>query len=75
MNTNKITLNELRTLIKKIIKEEKEGGEYKYMIITYQGETIVDNEIVYLDKPYLETYDDEVPMTLGSNQALIYIGD
>jgi hypothetical protein len=45
------------------------------MIVTYSGEEIVDKEIVYLHKPYLETYDEEVPMTLGSNQALIYIGD
>jgi hypothetical protein len=74
MATKKITLNELRTLVKKIIKEEK-MGKYKYMIITYRGEEIVDKEIVYLDKPGLETYDDEVPMTLGSNQELIYIGD
>jgi hypothetical protein len=60
-------------LVKKIIKEESDSGKYKYMIITYSGEEIVDKEIIYLDKPYLETYDDEVPMTLGSNQALIYI--
>ena len=73
MATKKITLNELRTLVKKIIKEESDSGKYKYMIITYSGEEIVDKEIIYLDKPYLETYDDEVPMTLGSNQALIYI--
>lgn len=74
MATKKITLNELRTLVKKIIKEEK-MGKYKYMIITYSGEEIIDKKIVYLDKPYLETYDDEVPMTLGSNQELIYLGD
>lgn len=74
MATKKITLNELRSLVKKIIKEEK-IGKYKYMVITYRGEEIVNKEIVYLDKPGLETYDDEVPMTLGSNQALIYIGD
>jgi hypothetical protein len=75
MATKRISLNELRTLVKRIIKEENNNGKYKYMIITYRGEEIVDKEIIYLDKPYLETYDDEVPMTLGSNQALIYIGD
>jgi hypothetical protein len=74
MATKKITLNELRSIVKQIIKEEK-IGKYKYMIITYSGETIVDKKIVYLDKPHLQTYDDEVPMTLGSNQVLIYIGD
>jgi hypothetical protein len=73
MATKRISLNELRTLVKQIVKEESDSGKYKYMIITYSGEEIVDKEIIYLDKPYLETYDDEVPMTLGSNQALIYI--
>lgn len=58
----------------KIGLEEEQGG-YKYMIITYSGEDIVDKEIVYLDKPDLQTYDNDVPMTLGSNQALIYLGD
>jgi len=43
--------------------------------VTYSGEDIVNKKIVFLDKPYLQTYDNDVPMTLGSNQALIYIGD
>lgn len=53
----------------------KKSKKYKYLIITYSGEDIVNKKIVFLDKPYLQTYDNDVPMTLGSNQALIYIGD
>ena len=50
-------------------------GKYKYMIVTYSGEDITDKEIIYLNKPNLTTYDNDVPRTLGSNQALIQIDE
>ena len=48
------------------------GNEgFPYMIVTYNGEEEVNREYVTLPKPNLHAYDDEVPFSLGSNQALI----
>ena len=52
-----------------------ESSKYKYVIKTYNGEELDNEEIVYLEQPDLSTYDDEVPMTLGSNQELIELVD
>ena len=53
-----------------IYKQTKENP-YKYEIITYEGEQIKETEIIYLHKTGLTTYDNDVPITLGSNQELI----
>ena len=42
-----------------------------YVVITYNGEEEVDRHYVMLPKSGLHAYDDDVPFTLGSNQALI----
>ena len=48
------------------------GNEgFPYMIVTYNGEEEVNREYVTLPKQNLHAYDDEVPFSLGSNQALI----
>jgi len=57
------------------VKTINESTKYKYVIKTYNGEKLEDEEIVYLDQPDLTTYDDGVPMTLGSNQELIELVD
>ena len=46
-------------------------NKYKYIIRTYSGEKILNDEVIYLDKQGLNTHDNEVPITLGSNQLLI----
>ena len=44
---------------------------FPYMIVTYNGEEEVNRDYVTLPRPGLHAYDDEVPFSLGSNQALI----
>jgi len=46
---------------------------YIYIIKTYNGEKLENEEKIYLDKPDLTTFDDDVPFTLGSNQILEFI--
>ena len=46
------------------------------IIKTYDGEVIIDETPVWLDKPNIDNADgDDVPFSLGSNQELIYIGE
>jgi hypothetical protein len=46
---------------------------FQYKLITYVGESIESEAIIYLDKPYLNAYDDDVPFTVHSNQSLIFL--
>ncbi len=46
---------------------------YKYMIVTYEGENEVDRQYINLPRPDMHAYDNDMPFTLGSNQALIPI--
>ena len=55
------------------IYTKSKGNPYMYEIITYGDEEIKEIETVFLHKSGLETYDNEVPICLGSNQVLIEV--
>ena len=80
----RLTESDLHRIVKesvnKILKESNYNNYFQglstdegfpYMIVTYQGEQEVDRQYVNLPREGLHAYDDEVPFTLGSNQALI----
>lgn len=79
MNKKLIRLTEadlhriVKQSVSKILKEgfQDNGEGFPYMIVTYQGEQEVDRQYINLPRQGLHTYDDEVPFSLGSNQALI----
>ena len=76
-NESKLTEADLHRIVKqsvsKILKEgfQDNGEGFPYMIVTYQGEQEVDRQYINLPRQGLHAYDDEVPFSLGSNQALI----
>lgn len=49
--------------------------QYKYAVVTYDGEDEISREYITLSKAGLKVYDDEVPFSLGSNQSLIELKD
>jgi hypothetical protein len=49
--------------------------QYRYAVVTYNGEDEISREYVTLSRSGLNTYDDEVPFSLGSNQLLIELED
>lgn len=64
----------VKNMCKTSLKESdfNDNGEgFPYMIVTYQGEQEVDRQYINLPRQGLHAYDDEVPFSLGSNQALI----
>ena len=79
MNKKLIRLTEadlhriVKQSVSKILKEgfQDNGEGFPYMIVTYKGEQEVDRQYINLPRQGLHAYDDEVPFSLGSNQALI----
>ena len=66
---HRIIKESVNRILKEVFQDNGEG--FPYMIVTYQGEQEVDRQYVNLPRQGLHAYDDEVPFTLGSNQALI----
>lgn len=69
-----INENAIRKIVAESVKKVlKETEGYRYMIVTYNGEEEVNREYITLPRPDMRAYDNDLPFSLGSNQALIPI--
>mgnify|MGYP005877744821 CR=1 FL=1 len=48
---------------------------FPYLLKSYEQDRLKNVDVVWLSKPDLSAYDDEVPFSIGSNQELITIND